>query len=179
MEKWLDIPDYPGYQVSNLGRIKTHNKVSYTNLHGIRHWKDRILKQKKSTNKRGRCDYRVDLWNEKGHKTLLVARVVAFTFLNENLENNKLTVNHKDRNSLNNNLDNLEIITLKENIQHCFRTGVSFQIKIKIEDKITGNIYYPTSLNEGNKIINKNHSYLSSKIKKGIFENDNYRWCCI
>lgn len=31
-EEWKDILDFPGYQVSNLGRVRTHNKVSYAKV---------------------------------------------------------------------------------------------------------------------------------------------------
>ena len=41
-EIWKDIPDYAGYQVSNKGRVRTHNKTTFTKIHGVRHWKDRI-----------------------------------------------------------------------------------------------------------------------------------------
>lgn len=176
MEKWLDIPEYNGYQVSDKGRIRTKNKQTHTTKHGIRKWQDRILKQKKSTNKYGRQDYRVDLWKNGEHKTFLVARLVAFTFLNEDIKNTQLTVNHKDKNSLNNNLENLELITLKENIQHEFRLGISSQIKVKVENKLTGAIIYPSSLAEGSKMIGKNPGYLSSKLKKKVFEDSTYRW---
>ena len=64
MEIWKNIPNYEGYQVSDLGRIRTHNKTTFTEKHGVRHWKDRILKQKKSTNKYGRQDCRVELWSK-------------------------------------------------------------------------------------------------------------------
>ena len=39
-EIWKDIKNYKGYQVSNLGRVRTHNKTTYTKIHGERHWKD-------------------------------------------------------------------------------------------------------------------------------------------
>ena len=47
-EVWKDVVGYEDiYEVSNLGRIRTHkNKITYTEQHGIRHWKQRILKQK-------------------------------------------------------------------------------------------------------------------------------------
>lgn len=61
MEEWLDISNYQGYQVSNLGRVKTHNKITHTEKHGNRYWKDKILKQKVTKNKRGRYDARIDL----------------------------------------------------------------------------------------------------------------------
>ena len=99
-EIWKDIPNYPGYQASNLGRIRTHNKITYTKRHGERHWKDKILSFKPSTSSRKNIKqgmgYRVDLWKNGKPKTLLVARIIATTFL-ENLIDTKMTVNHKNR----------------------------------------------------------------------------------
>lgn len=48
METWKDIPDYEGiYEVSDKGRVRTtENKITYSELHGERKWKQRILKQK-------------------------------------------------------------------------------------------------------------------------------------
>ena len=174
MEIWKDIPNYKGYQVSNTGFVRTHNKTSYTNKHGVRHWKDRVLKFKGQTYETG---YRVDLWKDGKPKTFLVARLVAFTFLNEDINNHQLTVNHIDGNRFNNNLDNLELITLKENIQHEFRAGLfKGQIKVKITDKETGTIIYPSSLSEGSRLIYKNVGYLSQKLKENIYENDRFSW---
>lgn len=173
-EIWKDIPNYEGYQVSNLGRVRTHNKITYTEKHGKRHWKDRILKYKGDTYKTG---YRVDLWKDGKPKTFLVARLVAYTFFEKDINDHSLTVNHKDGNRFNNNINNLELITLKENIQHEFRTGLyKGQIKIKITDKVTGTIIYPSSLSEGSKLIYQSTSYLSAKIIDNIFENDRYMW---
>ena len=82
-EIWKDIPNYNGYQVSNLGRIRTYNKITYKK--GIkRHWKNRILKYKSKSYNPG---YRVDLWKDGKPKTLLVARLVAFTFFNKDINN--------------------------------------------------------------------------------------------
>ena len=176
-EIWKDIPDYEGYQVSNTGRVRTKNKITYTKKHGIRHWKDRILKYKCTNENAYKTGYRVDLWKKGKPKTMLVARLVAFTFYEEDINNHNLTVNHIDGNRFNNNLENLELISLKENIQREFRTNLcKTQIKVKIIDKITGTKILPSSLSEGSKIIGFNHRYLSEKINKNIFENDKYRW---
>lgn len=161
--------------------MRTHNKTTHTEKHGERHWKDRILRFKPSTtsnqkSKQG-MGYRVDLWKDGKPHTLLVARLVAFNFFNEDINNHELTVNHKDGDRLNNNLNNLELIPLKENIQHAFRIGLqSTNKKIKITDKITGTVIYPSSLSEGSKIIGHKTSYLSAKIKKDKWQNDRFNW---
>ena len=171
-EIWKDIPNYEGYyQVSNLGKIKS--LLFQNNVWNKKYKREKLLKQKLDKYK----NYRVELWKDGTHKTFLVARLVAFTFYKEDINNNALTVNHMDGNRLNNKLDNLEVISLKENIQHAFRNGLNHtQIKVKIIDKITGTIIYPSSLAEGSKIIGQNIGYLSAKIKASTFENDKYRW---
>ena len=173
-EIWKDIPNYNGYQVSNLGRIRTYNKVSKTERHGERHWKNRILKPKGQTYKTG---YRVDLWKDNKPHSMLVARLVAFTFLNADINNKELTVNHIDGNRFNNNINNLELVSLKENIQKGFETGLySCCKKIKIINKNTNKEKYFISMTRASKYINQNKGYISSKVNKSIFENDNYKW---
>lgn len=125
-EIWKDIKGYSGYQVSNLGRVRTHNKITYTKRHGERHWKDRILKFKPPTTKNQRSKqgmgYRVDLWKNGKPKSLLVARLVLSTFTETDIDT-KLTVNHKDGDRLNNNINNLEWLTRKDNILYGYQNG--------------------------------------------------------
>ena len=119
-EIWKDIPRYPGYQASNLGRIRTHNKITYTELHGERHWKDRILKFKPSAPKG--IGYRISLWKDGKSKDYLVARLIATTFL-EDLINTDMTVNHKNGNRLDNRIENLEWLSRADNIRYGFQNG--------------------------------------------------------
>ena len=172
-EVWKDIKDYNGYQVSNLGRVRTFNKITSSKLYKERHWKNRILKFK---SKNYRTGYRVDLWKDGKPHSLLVARLVAFTFYNEDINNHKLTVDHVDGNRFNNNLNNLELVSLKENIQRAFRNSLVPAIKVKIIDKKDNQEKCFYSLSQGNIYMNKDHSYLSNKIKKNIFEDDLFRW---
>ena len=180
-EIWKDIPNYIGYQVSNLGQIRTYNKITYTEKHGERHWQNRILKQKRQSRKYGKFDYRVNLWKNGKPKTFLVARLVAFTFYNENLKDKDLTVNHIDGNTENNNLNNLEIITLKENILHGFNNGLYDNIrnKIKIQFKDCSKPIYCDSMAKASKILGKNKGYISAKIKQNIFEDNEAIWSLI
>ena len=183
-EIWKDIPNYEGYQASNLGRIRTYNKITYTKKHGNRYWENRILKYKEKEPKKhskhqGKygTGYRVDLWKDGKPKTFLVSRLIAFTFYNENINNHNLTVNHKDGNRLNNNIKNLELISLQENIQHAYDNGLNTHAKkIKITRKKDNFINIINSLKKGSILIGKNESYISNKIHKNQYENIDYKW---
>ena len=169
-EIWKDIPGFEGYyQASNLGRIKS--LLFQNNVYNKKYKREKILKPKMTKDK---C-LRVELWKDGVHKTYLTYRLVAATFLGNYL-NTEMTVNHKDGNRLNNNIENLEWISLKENIQHGFRTNLYPQIKVKIEDKLTGTKIYSSSLAKGSKLIGYSHGYLSRKIKQSKKEDDRYKW---
>lgn len=115
-EIWKDIKDYEGlYQVSNLGRIKSlerkknKGKGYYYRPETIK--KQSIIKQKKG---RGKTSYYIVKLSKKSVlKPYLVHRLVAGAFI-PNLEE-KEYVNHKNGNSLDNNVNNLEWISNREN----------------------------------------------------------------
>ena len=184
MEIWKDIKDFNGYQVSNIGRVRTHNKITITKKHGIRHWEDRILKYKEKVPKKHSIHqgkngkgYSVDLWKNGKPKTFLVARLVAFTFYEKDINNKSLTVDHIDGNRLNNNIDNLEIVSLQENIKRAYLTGLNTNQKsIKIINKSNDENVIFRTLTEASKYIGCNKGYLSLCVKKGKFNNDKYIW---
>lgn len=157
---------YEGYQASNLGRIRTHNKMTHTKRHGIRYWEDRILKFKPSTTSKQKqkqgIGYRVDLWKNGKPKTLLVARLIATTFL-ENLIDTKMTVNHKDGNRLNNNIKNLEWLSRADNIKYGFKNGQYKQQGIILYNKEEKKHFRSLSL--ASQFIGRSNSYISNKIK--------------
>lgn len=172
-EIWKDIKNYNGYQVSNLGRVRTKNKISYAKKHGERHWKDRILKYKGSGYRTG---YAVDLWKNGKPKTFLVARLVAFTFFEKDINDKSLTVDHLDGNRFNNNINNLELVSLKENIQRAFKNGLMPYKKVMITNKNNNHQFVYRSMAEASLKINRSHSYISNKLKKGINENKTFKW---
>jgi hypothetical protein len=100
LEIWKPITGYPNYEVSNLGKVKNIKT-------------NKFLKHYLSASGYFKCTL-VD--NNNKNKTFLIHRLVAITFI-LNLEN-KPTVNHIDRNRLNNNLSNLEWATYKEQNIH-------------------------------------------------------------
>lgn len=85
-------------------------------------------------------------------KTYAIHRLVAQTFIPQ-LDNTKLLINHKDRNTLNNNINNLEWCTNQENCIHAANTPKSdFKINYQeylnnIQQKYnTSEVYTPKSI---------------------------------
>ena len=87
-EVWRDIEDYPGYQVSNLGRVRSLN-FNHTG-------QVRILKSRK--NKFGYL--KLYFYKNGKPKTASVHRLVAIAFIPN--PDNLPQVNHKDENKENN-----------------------------------------------------------------------------
>ena len=170
MEIWKDIPGYEGYyQASNKGKIKS--LLFQNNILNKKYSREKILKQKKDKYN----SYRVELWKDGKSKTWLVHRLVGITFLGIPKEN--MTINHKDGNRLNNNVENLEWCTLKENINHGFRTGLyTFQIKTRVKNKKDNTVNEFISMAEASRYIGRNSGYISDKTNKGYYENELYCW---
>lgn len=160
-EIWKDIDGYSGYQVSNLGRVRTHNKVTHNALHSERKWADRIMKQKISKKDKSA---RIELWKGGTHKTVLVHRLVANAFLEKPIDTD-MTVNHKDGNRLNNRLDNLEWLTLGDNIRHGFDNNLyTNQINCILIDR-SGHAIGFNSLSKASLFLGRSVGYISGNLK--------------
>lgn len=120
-EIWKNIEDFKDYKVSNYGRVKSLKR------------KNEIILKFKDKN----GYYSVGLYNkEKQNAKKLVSVLVAEAFLNkekfkimpyENINEvdiNKLEVNHIDGNKHNNKLDNLEWCTKSYNQSHAYNEGL-------------------------------------------------------
>ena len=100
MEVWKPVLGYEGlYEVSNWGRVKS---VKYT-----KRGKNHILSSVKGNY------LRVNLYKGKKGKQFLIHRLVYEAF-NGKIPSN-MQINHIDENRWNNNLDNLELVSCKEN----------------------------------------------------------------
>lgn len=118
IETFKPIPNYPDYQVSNIGRVKSLKKG-----------KEKILKA--GTDSHGYLI--VTLCSEGKRKTKNIHQLVAVAFLGHNPNSHALVVNHVDFDKLNNHLSNLEIVTQRTN---------SNLAHIKSSSKYTGVSWY-------------------------------------
>jgi len=103
--------------------VTSHGKVFSVDREGNE------IEKKLTVHKRGYVYVRTPKKNYQLH------RLVASAFIDNKY--NKPTVNHKDGNKQNNNIDNLEWATYKENAQHAIKNGFTKQMK-----KNEGNIKY-------------------------------------
>ncbi len=108
-EVWKQIPDYDNYQVSSIGRVRSDYYVSGRWNKTVRREQPLILRQELS-----RDGYlRVSLSKNKIQKHFAVHRLVAMAFIPNPL--NYPEINHKDENTQNNCVENLEWCTRKYN----------------------------------------------------------------
>jgi len=107
MENWRLIQGYKhNYHVSDLGSVRNKYGKPLTPVMD----KDGYLRVRL-----------VDINGVRKFKS--IHRLVAQYFIGHHLFE-KMTVNHKDGNKLNNRLDNLEVITMAENNKHAYSTGL-------------------------------------------------------
>lgn len=123
-EIWKDIKDYEGiYQVSNLGRVKSVDRLDGSN--------HRLKGKIKSTSIRPNGYENVILFKNSKRKGHSVHRLVAQAFISNT--DNKPEVNHIDENKTNNQASNLEWVTAKENMNHGTRTH---KVILKMSKKV-------------------------------------------
>ena len=124
MELWKDIEGYNGkYQVSNLGNVRSFSR-----------WKNGgLLRFGTCGNPGPYKTVHLVKTGRKDVKCFYVHRLVASSFL----ENPDFLpeVNHKDGNTLNNCVENLEWCTRKHNAEHASKTGILKNAQMKRSGK--------------------------------------------
>jgi hypothetical protein len=123
MEEWKPVSRIPGYEVSNKGRVRS-----------LKQKQPKLLKV--ATNNVG-YDL-VCLSNENIKYTSYIHRLVAEAFIPTNLTLDNIHVNHRDKNTRNNNVENLEWTTRSENMFH--RDDMTRYFKYQILNKLCDNM---------------------------------------
>jgi len=123
-EVWKTIEGFDKYQVSNLARVR-NTRSGY------------LIKQRDTSG------YITVKLTQTGSKDKRVSILVAQAFLPPP-EKDKIIVNHKDGNKLNNSISNLEWMTVGENTQHARDTGllIPFMRKVYKLDPNTNEILH-------------------------------------
>jgi hypothetical protein len=96
---WRTIPGYPDYQINQFGEVKS-----------VKFGKERILKQRKQQNY-----MRVNLFVNSKMSVMNVHILMGITFLEYNFDNKNMVIDHIDNNGRNNQLNNLQIISHRQN----------------------------------------------------------------
>jgi len=118
MEVFKEVPKYPNYLVSNYGNVFS--------IHSKKKLKQMLIKK---------SGYLVvNIYKDKRQESFLVHQLVAITFLQHKRCKQHRVVDHKDGNKQNNKLDNLQIISQREN---------SVKDKLKPNSGVTG-VYWST-----------------------------------
>lgn len=148
-EIWVDLIGAEGlYKLSNNGILMSLSKTWICGQNTIRSKPDSIMSWANDENGYSIASVRIN-----GKKKMIsLHRQLAIHFI-PNPEN-KPQINHKDGNTRNNNISNLEWATQSENTKHAYDTGLfrkrfeeeSFNGKsVKITKKKTGEIFiFPT-----------------------------------
>lgn len=118
IEEWRPVKGYEGYyEVSDLGRVRSLDRVVYSSFKGT--WKSRLVKGRilKALDNGSAMGYLFVNLNKNGKtKEFYVHRLVADAFIPN--PNNFPIINHKDENAKNNSADNLEWCTQKYNCNY-------------------------------------------------------------
>jgi hypothetical protein len=111
MEIWKDVKGYEGiYEVSSLGRVKSLKRI-VIGKYRVYNIEEKILKYSSSAGY-----LQVPLCKNNIEKTRLVHQLVAEAFLNHTSDGYKMVVDHINNIKKDNRVENLQVITQRQNI---------------------------------------------------------------
>ena len=116
---WVKIKGYEDfYEISSSGEIRSKDRTVTDKIGRTRSWKGKVLNPNIAPN----GYYRVSFSINRKRKQFYVHRLIAEYFIPN--PDNLPQVNHIDGNKLNNSLDNLEWVTVQDNVIHAYKNGL-------------------------------------------------------
>ena len=160
-EIWKDIEGYEGiYQVSNLGRVRSLDRY-YTRPHPRNGVPTKYFKRGTEivchVHRNGYVEVMLKVGGVK--KNFMVHRLVAKAFVPGYFEG--ADVNHKDCNRQNNHADNLEWMTIGDNLRYGFENG-KFSSSMKcVLVSASGERLAFRSMSEAGRYLGRSPGYIS------------------
>lgn len=116
---WVKIKGYEEfYEISSSGEIRSKDRTVTDKIGRTMSWKGKVLNPDIAPN----GYYRVTFSINRKRKQFYVHRLIAEYFIPN--PDNLPQVNHIDGNKLNNSLDNLEWVTVQDNVIHAYKNGL-------------------------------------------------------
>lgn len=183
MEIWKDISDYPGYQVSNLGKVRSFwKRRKKKGVHGGTYREFSNTPHILPESDDGNGYMKVYLNNGSGKKTCKkVHRLVAEAFIPHSEDAD--TVDHirpGQLGKLDNSVSNLRWISRRENIQKAYRDGVCEE-RIRLQNKpivstdlYTGEEQYFESIKQASLELGIDRSLISHVLNGDISRTSHY-----
>jgi hypothetical protein len=156
---WKEIQGYPGYRIYNNGQIYSEKINRYLILRVVNGY------------------HKIHLYRNNTQKNYYIHILVAKYFCDNS--DNKLFVNHKDGDKLNNNYTNLEWVTHSENSKHSHNLGLNKKVRrvhqYTMKDKYLRSF---NSCREASKFLglNKNNSHISEACRSILKSAYGYKW---
>lgn len=173
MEEWKEIEGYKCYLVSNEGRVKSIDRVIITGKGAI-HRTEKELKP--SINDKGYYSVCLPNNNKKAiHRLVAEAFIPIPDELKKLIGTQKLHVNHKDEDKLNNKVENLEWCDITYNVNYGTARKRMAKTNSKpvykyIDNKLVEEF---ESLKEAEEKTNTDGSTISYHIRKGTIDKRN------
>ena len=162
-EKWIKVKDYEQYyEVSDKGNVKSLYKIPH-----------KILKSTV------RCKYLAVSFSKNGvHKTCNLHSLVANAFLEKPTGADNYVINHKNGNKFDNNLENLEWITITENNKHARDTKLNIAKTLKVSQYTSDGTFIETfnSIKEAAEKTGCSDSKISKVCKGKRNHTGGFKW---
>lgn len=155
-EIWKEIKDFPQYQISNKGRVKSLKN------------KEKILKPSTVNSY-----LQITLCNQGKTSNFLIHRLVYQTFYD--IDITEKIIDHIDNNPMNNSLENLQIVSKQENILKELKKGDRLRKVVAFKNNEFIGEYY--SCSEAARQLGCDSSAIS-KVCRGIYKQTHgYTFC--